>query len=76
MRLDRGSKNRPTFMECGERAPIERALDLDASNERALYGLGLCRLYGEDQDGALEQFVRLKRLGSDLADDLYKRIYP
>lgn len=48
----------------------------DPENARARYGLGLCKVYGDDRDGAIQEYVKLKKLDLDLARDLYERIFP
>ena len=55
---------------------FEVVLDRDSSNARARYGLGLCRLYNNDRDGAIQDYVKLKELDPQLAKDLYERIFP
>ncbi len=51
-------------------------LDADPDNARARYGLGLCKLFKEDRDGAIQDYVQLKKLDPELARDLYQRIFP
>jgi len=50
------------------------AVELSPDNARAVYGLGLSRLYKGDADGAVAQYVILKTLDRDLANDLYARV--
>ena len=51
-------------------------LEKDPEHARARYGLGLCKIYRDDRDGAIQDYVKLKELDPDLAKDLYNRIFP
>lgn len=55
---------------------FETVLEADPGNPRAHFGLGLARLFQQDRDGAIEQYVALKDLDADLARDLYEQIFP
>ncbi|MCJ7755570.1 MAG: hypothetical protein MUP13_13485, partial [Thermoanaerobaculales bacterium] len=54
---------------------FEAVVEIDPSNAHAHYSLGLCRLYEEDPDGAIAEYVVLKDVDPDLARDLYDRIF-
>ena len=50
------------------------AVRLDGQNAEAHFNLGVCLLKIGDQSGALRERDALKKLGSSLAEDLYKAI--
>ncbi len=58
--------------DAAEQAFVE-ALELVPDDPRAVYGLGLSLLYQGDLEGAVAQYVLLKKLDLDLARDLYER---
>ena len=62
------------YEEAGE--AFKRALELDPDHARARYGLGLSLLYADDERGAKEQYLALKRIDPDLAQQLYELIFP
>ena len=55
---------------------FREALRLDPTSDEATYGLGLALLFADDKDGAVQQYVVLKGRQSELARDLYRRIFP
>jgi len=55
---------------------FRHALDLEPDNARAHLGLGLALLYADDTRGAKEQYLALKKIDADLAQQLYDRICP
>jgi tetratricopeptide (TPR) repeat protein len=52
------------------------AIYADPGFAPAHYAMGSAMLQKGDRSGALEQFKILKKLDADLADNLFKRIYP
>lgn len=59
-----------------EMAAYREAIRVDPDFAPAHYSLGLSTLKRGDRSGALDQFKILKKLDSDLADNLFNRIYP
>lgn len=62
------------YLEAAE--AFERALELSEDNARARFGLGMSLLYADDDRGAKEQYLALKRIDAELARQLYERIFP
>jgi len=54
---------------------FEKVVEIDPQSSYAHYSLGLCKLFEEDEDGAIAQYVALKDLDPELARDLYNRIF-
>ena len=49
-------------------------IEINPDSPRARYGLGLAKLYLDDNAGALAEYLALKPLDPELARDLYLRI--
>ena len=54
----------------------KEAIHADPDFAPAHYAMGSAMLQKGDKGGALEQFKILKRLDTDMADNLFRRIYP
>jgi hypothetical protein len=55
---------------------FRKASALAPESEQVRYGLGTALLATGDRAGAREEYGRLRRAGSPLAEDLYLRLYP